>query len=370
MEVDLITKEDWHRALKEFRDANYFQTWEYGSVAWGEQNVSHAVLRQDGRIRAAAQVRITNILPGVKHAYVVDGPLWRTNDGPDDQDLFEAMIRGLLDEYAKKRGCTLRLYPFVHDHDAAAESISACLERNGFVNAPDRPRTLFLDITAPSEELKRNMRKQWRQCLRYAEEGGLDVTVGTDRELFLACLDAYRGLHERKGFTENVRMEDFLAVHELLPEQDKMTIVAVGKDKRVDACMISTALGDTGIPVLAATARTGLKNYASYLAYWEMLKQMSEKGVRWFDFRGIDPEGNRGVYNFKKGISGSRGIEVSFLGDFVRYHDGLSRAAIMAAKRGLSAVHSVASLLRGSARRPVASALQQHRPAGPQTVRL
>ena len=39
----------------------------------------------------------------------------------------------------------------------------------------------------------------------------------------------------------------------------KFNIVAVGKDGRIDACVIWSAIGDTGIPVVAATATSGLE---------------------------------------------------------------------------------------------------------------
>ena len=348
MEIDKISQDDWHRALKEFRDANCFQTWEYGAVNSGEGHLSHAVLKRNGRIVGAAQVRVTTVLPGVKLAYLVDGPLWRLQAVPDDDEVFEAMVQGLVDEYAVKRGCTLKLYPFVHDNDPAARSVKKCLERHGFASNAEGPRTLVLDIAATPEELRKNLRKQWRQCLRYAEEGGLDVTIGTDRELFRACLAVYHDLHERKQFAANVRMEDFLAVHELLPEPDKMTIVAVGKEKRIDACMICSALGDTALPVLAATARSGLENHASNLVYWKMLTHLSGRGIRWFDFRGIDPQGNQGVYNFKTGVSGARGREVSALGDYMRYHGGMSRLLFKAAEWGRMDLRSLVLLQRGA----------------------
>jgi hypothetical protein len=51
-EVDLISKDDWSKLLMEFEDANIFQTWEYGSEHWGENNLSHLTLKKNGKIVA------------------------------------------------------------------------------------------------------------------------------------------------------------------------------------------------------------------------------------------------------------------------------------------------------------------------------
>ncbi len=128
-------------------------------------------------------------------------------------------------------------------------------------------------------------------------------------------------------------MDDLLRLHELLPEDLKFKIVTAGEGERIDACLVCSRIGDTCLLLMAATAVTGLKNYASYLAYWEMIKLMQNSGVRWFDFRGIDPEGNPGGYTFKTGISGKSGIETCYLGDFIMYSGRVARLLISGAEQ-------------------------------------
>ena len=114
---------------------------------------------------AAAQVRIANLLPGLKYAYIVDGPLWRRKEMPEDWGLFELMIKGLVEEYVKKRGYSLKIYPFIHDGDSLSGRIRNSLLGSGFINSKERPRTLLLDMSLSMEDLKKNLRKNWRQCL-------------------------------------------------------------------------------------------------------------------------------------------------------------------------------------------------------------
>ena len=47
-EIDNIEPAHWNRLLHEFDDATIFQTWTYGSARWGQNNLSHAVIKKDG----------------------------------------------------------------------------------------------------------------------------------------------------------------------------------------------------------------------------------------------------------------------------------------------------------------------------------
>jgi lipid II:glycine glycyltransferase (peptidoglycan interpeptide bridge formation enzyme) len=333
LEIDQISKEQWSIMLKDFDDATVFQTWEYGDITWGEQNLSHAVLRMNGRTLAAAQVRTVKLLPGLEYAYIAYGPMWRTSDLPEDCEVLDVMVSKLSEEYVKKRCCSLRIFPFIHDGDPNVIKIRNSFIQNGFLNNRESPRTIFLDISVPIEDLRKNLRKKWRQYLNHAEEAGLKVTFSKSPELFVDCLNVYREMHERKHFIENVKMDDFLALHEILPEAYKFKILTVGRDGRTDACVIFSAIGDTGLPVLAATATSALENKASYLANWEMIKVLRNEGIRWFDFRGIDPKGNPGGYQFKTGMSGKKGLEVSYLGDFILHRGKFNRFLLALAEK-------------------------------------
>jgi lipid II:glycine glycyltransferase (peptidoglycan interpeptide bridge formation enzyme) len=51
----------------------------------------------------------------------------------------------------------------------------------------------------------------------------------------------------------------------------------------------------------------------SYALCWELFNRCQSLGCNNFDFNGVDPENNMGVYNFKKG-TGARLVET--LGEF------------------------------------------------------
>ena len=64
-------------------------------------------------------------------------------------------------------------------------------------------------------------------------------------------------------------------------------------------------MGDSAIYLLGATNGEGLKLQSAYLLQWTMINWLKEKGIRWYDLGGIDPERNPGVYSFKRGFSGT-----------------------------------------------------------------
>jgi hypothetical protein len=332
-ELDHVSKEQWNRLLKGFYDATFFQTWEYGVFRSGGEHLSHAVLKLGGRPVAAVQVREWGRFPSLKYAYIDYGPMWRPRDMPPDCRILDLMLTRLAEEYVTKRGYSLSLFPFIHAGDPNADQILNILQRNRFTTRGENPRTLLMDISPPLEDLRRQLRRKWRQDLRYAEEADLDVTISKSQHLFAKCLKVYNQMRERKGFDENVSMDDLFSIHALLPEEYKFTILTVGIRDRIDACLIYSAIGNTGFPVLAATALSGLQNSASYLAYWELIKLLKAQGIDWFDLRGIDPQGNPGGYCFKTGLTGKKGREVSYLGHFDFCPNTFARSLILIASQ-------------------------------------
>jgi len=314
--VDQVDDEEWTRMLHTFRDASIFQTWAYGTHHGGKHRISHLVLEVDRNICAVAQVRIYSI--PVLHAgiaYVFWGPLWRRWHEEANPAVFRQMIRALKNEYVEKRGLLLRLVPRIYDTE---EEYKTILQQEGFTaNAKAKPyRTIVLDLEPDLETIRKNFRKSWLRSLKKAEKNNLVVRCGHDEQLYEDFAAIFGDMVKRKNFTVNVDINEFRHIQKALPEPDKMHILeAVAEGKPVAASIVS-ALGDTGIGLLAATSEDALKLNASYLLEWHIIKWLKSRGVRWYDLHGIDPEANPGTYVFK---SGFRGEELSFIGQYNNY---------------------------------------------------
>ncbi len=60
-QIDGMDKASWHALIRQFDDASFFQTWAYGRHAWGQKNLSHVILRKDGKAVSIVQLRIAKL---------------------------------------------------------------------------------------------------------------------------------------------------------------------------------------------------------------------------------------------------------------------------------------------------------------------
>ena len=107
-EVDSVDKDTWLEILKGFCDTNIYQTWSYDAIRCGGNNISHLILKKNGDVVAAAQVRIVKIpFINLGIAYISWGPLWKLQGEENAIEVFSQSIRALRNEYSCRRGLVL-----------------------------------------------------------------------------------------------------------------------------------------------------------------------------------------------------------------------------------------------------------------------
>ena len=92
----------------------------------------------------------------------------------------------------------------------------------------------------------------------------------------------------RKNFKENVDPYKIGKMNEELDDEYKLKVFIAYKDKLPVASIVGTAIGDTGIYLLGASNEIGMKNKASYLLQWEMIKWLKQRGCQRYDLGGIN----------------------------------------------------------------------------------
>jgi hypothetical protein len=326
-EFDTIDKHEWYKIINQFSDSNIYQTWSYDAVRCGEGNISHFVLRLAGKIVAAAQARIVSIpFLGLGAAYVRWGPLWQLREQNADPIAFRMAIRALRNEYVCRRGLILRIFPILYDNNS-----NLCLEtlqQEDYTPTPEESsqRTLILDIQPPIEELRKNFKQKWRNCLNRAERNQLELIEGTDDELFADFIGIYRELLQRKQFKEPNDINEFRLIQRELPTKFKMGIFLCRSNGLSSAGAICAAIGETGVYLFGATNDQGMKNKGSYLLQWKAIQWMKNNGCLYYNLNGINPIINPGSYHFKAGVSGKSGKDVHYLGRFDCYSGAISAA--------------------------------------------
>src|SRR5579863_4327780 len=137
VEVDRATPAEWSAMLDLFGDANLYQTWSYGAIRWGPENLSHLVLKRNGEVVGMAQVRIvrpTRFNFGM--AYLRWGPLCHRRGGELDAEATICVARALQEEYVCKRGLLLQILP-----NAFVGSLRAAVFQSSFSRFTPEPRT-------------------------------------------------------------------------------------------------------------------------------------------------------------------------------------------------------------------------------------
>jgi lipid II:glycine glycyltransferase (peptidoglycan interpeptide bridge formation enzyme) len=347
VEIDRATPAEWSSMLDLFNDANLYQTWSYGAVRWGGKNLSHVVLKRNDEVVGITQLRIvrpTSLKFGM--AYLRWGPICHRRETDLDSEVFARMADALHQEYVVKRRLLLQILPNAFIGSARAEVF-----QSAFANFALEPsttantyRTFVLDVAPPIEELRKNLDKKWRNQLSRSEKNGLNVVEGSGTDAYRRFSTMYRQMRDRKTFETTVDVEEFGRIQQDLPEDQRMQILICERNGEPVAGIVASAMGDSAIYLLGATSDDGLNAKGSYLLQWTWIQWLKQNGVRWYDLGGIDPDGNPGVYHFKKGFSGA---DVCQLTPFVACENAFSSAVVKAGQVMDRAVRRLSNLQGG-----------------------
>lgn len=302
-DVDNITSRDWHECMLEFIDGSFYQTWSYGVIHFGERNSSHLVLNHDGKKVGMAQVRIAKApLVPIGMAYVNWGPLWRINGKDDEIAHLRNILRALRNEYAIRRKYLLRIVPNIIDN-AECKHIKQVFTDEGFTFSDNPAKTIFLDLSAPVNDLRNNLGRKWRQTLQAGERKHLVVLEGNDSQLGSMAFGIFSQMKRRKGFFGGDQSEA-IAVNRSLPERLKLHYFVCIHDGRPIAALGCVSFGSYGLPLVSATSAEALSLNAGYVLWWKMIEYYKSLGFPILDMGGVNPNRNPGGYYFKTHILG------------------------------------------------------------------
>ncbi len=321
-------RRQWHDILLHFDDANLMQAWSYGAARWGEDNLSHVVLRKNGEIVSAAQV-VTKKIPvlGSGLSHIKRGPLWHPRGQERDPEVLRQMIRALREIYAVQRGMLLRIFPACIQNLGLMRSIfdEEGFERNFSIGIP---KTVFIDLSYSLEELRGSLKSTWRRNLVLAERHNLVIEHGTSDELFDAFTKLYVDLLDRKRIGGVVDIAHYQEMQKILPETLKMRVMLCEYNGEYVAGIVVPYLGNTAQNMLAATGTKGLALRGSYLLQWKMLEWLKGNGCRWYDLDAVNHELYPGISQFKMGFAGKLGWEVEYPGQFESCTSTVSQSSV------------------------------------------
>ncbi len=308
VQVDGQTDESWAEILAQFADANIYQSWAYGAVRWGERNLSHFVLRKGEECVAAAQLRIARLplLPfGV--AYLRWGPICHRHGQELDPSVVVDMVSRLRAEYCERRGLTLQVIS-----NAYVGEMRGVVFEQALLASDLRPqgtgggyRTVVVDLAPTAELMRRQLDQKWRNQLNRSEKNGLVLEVSDGREAYGEFVRLYKIMWERKRFETSVDVQEFGRIQEQLSEPQRMRIFLAKRDGEWIGAVVCSLMGDRAIYVLGATNERARELKAAYFLHWQVMMWLKERGARWYDLGGVDPQANPGGFHFKSGFGGT-----------------------------------------------------------------
>ncbi|WP_246101948.1 lipid II:glycine glycyltransferase FemX [Methylobacterium terricola] len=255
------------------------------------------VVDEAGDLLGLAQAQVRRRGPA-RQVYIQGGPLL-TDKGERHG---EAVLRALLAHLALGP-LDLAVVDF-----ARTESPGAVLGllATGFKPVTTAGRhTLEVDLTGGLDAIQAGMEPRWRKALRKAERNpGLKARFLDDPGERLAAFDAfaamYAALKTRKGFSNDF---DPAAYRDLAANDPRHVMLEIRDGDEPCLVRIAHRSRDRFTDFFTASTERAKANAAAYLAVWSFLRRGVEEGCRVFDFGGIDPANNRGVYDFKRGLT-------------------------------------------------------------------
>ena len=191
----------------------------------------------------------------------------------------------------------------------------------------DSSMTMYLDLSISTDELLKGLTKNWRHNLKRSKK--LDYEIVEVRDIDnIAKL--YNNLREVKGLSKVFYSKK--QIESLMSSYGNQIVVIGAKtpDGVIQAIRGVIIRGDQAIDIFAATNVFSRKHYLSYAIFWELLHRCKSLGCNHFDFNGVDPENNMGVYNFKKG-TGAKLVET--LGEFEYSNSLIMKKLVVFASR-------------------------------------
>ncbi|MGC2185038.1 MAG: peptidoglycan bridge formation glycyltransferase FemA/FemB family protein [Terriglobales bacterium] len=333
-EVDRVDEQQWNSILEKFDDANLMQTWSYASARWGQDHLSHVLLRENSEIVAAAQV-VTKTMPflGAGVSFVRGGPIWQLRGRESDPEILRQMLRALRRIFVNQRGLLLQISPpGVAD---CAGAMRRLFEEEWLTTdvTAGVELTALIDLSHPLEDMRRSLRSTWRRNLVLAERNNFTIQQGSSDELFEAVGKLYVEGLRRKHLTAIVSLAQLKKIQKDLPESQKMRVLLCEYQGEPVSGVAVPCLGNTAQALLSGTADRGLNLRGSYLLQWRMLEWLEESGYRWYDLDGISRDLNSGDTQFKLGFAGRLGLPAERFGRFDSSDECASLAFVKAGLR-------------------------------------
>lgn len=295
------TPTEWDDALLKLEGATFYQKYSWGvhkgKTGW---KVVRFVYKKERASYCMAQILI-------KHLPIKGAFFWIPGGIVGDVSYFD------VDLIKRQLGLT---YVFIRSSfNSFSEKTKAILQNDGWKKARYRLNSGLSMVIDPSKDwdiLRTKMSKNWRHNLNRSKKKELFVSRWINPPIEMITKH-YRELEKMKGIAHQYSKDDINSILKNIDPESLLIYKAEDKDGNLLGFRGFGVLGDKAWDLMAVTTNDGRKCYASYALFERVLEECKALKIKTFDFSGISPQDNKGVYSFKKG---SGADEVSYIGEW------------------------------------------------------
>jgi len=299
MTVRRLDRSDSFQVIEQrFHRFPYLQSW-----AWGEAQARYG--RQIWRLGVEQDGVVTGVATVIQHALMLDRTYLYVPHGPIaiDTPTFRALLAAIIDLGRETNAMYVKIDPPAGSPDDAQtwqdfEPGTALQPRH----------TLMLNLTPTTETLLANMHQKTRYNIRVAEKRGVKIRWSVADEDF----DHYIKLQQSMAARQGIRLHPeryYRTMFEVLRTHGKSELGIA--ELHGQPLAINEVVTHAGIAVFTHGGSSDLHKdvMAPYLLQWGTIERAKQRGLGWYDFRGIAPDDDphhklAGVTRFKRGFGG------------------------------------------------------------------
>ncbi|MEH3116169.1 MAG: GNAT family N-acetyltransferase [Methylorubrum populi] len=297
--VDRSEAADWDEALWRQPGASIYASRIWGTyksrVGWSVRRV--ALCGEGGEDLGYLQYQERR--RGPVRRILVQGGFVPTARG---QGRTEALLGAFLDHLALGPADLLAIKSY-RSHDP--EGIAALLAHRFVPVVAGKDHTIELDLSPETGAILAAAERRWRRELSKAQANAELTTVFlTEPDERLRAYDTfvrmYAALQRRKGFTGDL---DTAAYRDLAACDPHLLFLEVREGGEPILVRIVHTARERWTDFFTASDERARATAAATLAVWRIVERARQAGARSFDFGGVDPADNRGVFDFKRALS-------------------------------------------------------------------
>lgn len=166
--------------------------------------------------------------------------------------------------------------------------------------------TMSYDLTGDETERLKRVSGNWRHNLKRSGRYGLCVERWEQPD-WAEISSLYREMEDIKGLPVQHSDSELKAIFDQC-EKSIVVYRCLDNEGRLLAIRAAGVSGLLAIDLLAVASAAARKAYASHATLWALLDHCSRLGLKEYDLSGVDPVGNKGVFDFKHG-TGAKLVE-------------------------------------------------------------